>query len=129
MYKIRKNSFLRMIRWCNVPIKAKAQNSKWIPSKVLIVTRNVRTLYGVGAFAWLVDAITKCRGDIIVIQEMGWMGHGCKRLPLCEMSHRCHNKNSEIGCGYMVTKSLRHLLSGSTPVNDRLVKAPIKVKF
>ena len=62
---------------------------------------NIPTLNRDDAFAQLAEALIECKADITAIQEMRWM----------------------------VGRSLRHLVSGFTPVNKRLSKIRIKAKL
>ena len=41
------------------------------------------------------DALIKCRTDIITIQEMRWIGQGCKRLAICTTAGMLIGTNSD----------------------------------
>ena len=60
---------------------------------------------------------------------MRWTGQGCKRLASCDVYHSCHVDKHEFGCGFVVSKRLRHLVSGFTPVNERIVTIRIRATF
>ena len=94
-----------------------------------VCTWNIRTLNGDGASAQLADALIKCRADITAIQEMRWIGQGCKRQAHCDIYYSCHAERREFGCGFVVSKRLRHLVSAFTPVDERLATIRIKAKF
>ena len=76
---------------------------------------NIRILNRDGASAQLADALIKCGADITAIQEMRWIGQGCKI-----------RKNCNIGCGFVVDQSPRYLMLGFTAVNERQAKIRIK---
>ena len=60
---------------------------------------------------------------------MRWIGQGCKIRKNCNIYYSCHAEKREFGCGFVVDQSLRHLVLGFTPVNERLAKIRIKAKF
>ena len=60
---------------------------------------------------------------------MRWTGQQCKRLASCDVYYSCHIDKHEFGCGFVVSKKLRYLVSGFTPVNDRIATIRIRTKF
>ena len=77
----------------------------------------------------MLQSLINCRADITAIQKMRWIGQGCKSQKLCNIFYCCHAERREFGCGIVVSRGLRHLVSGFTPVNERLAKTRIKAKF
>ena len=61
--------------------------------------------------------------------RMRWIGQGCKSQAHCDIYYSCHAERREFGCGFVVDRRLRHLVSGFTLVNQRLAKILIKAKF
>ena len=51
---------------------------------------------------------------------MRWIGQGCKRLAFCYVDYSCHIGKHEFGCGFVVSKRFRQLVSGLMPVNERI---------
>ena len=47
---------------------------------------------------------------------------GCKSQEHCDIYSSCDTKGRQFGCGFVVGRSLRHLVSGFNPVNERLAK-------
>ena len=45
------------------------------------------------------------------------------------MYYSCHIDKHEFGCGFVVSKRLRHLVSGFTPVTKRIATILIRAKF
>ena len=112
-----------------IPSKVDDHGKRFKDNDLRIGTWNVRTLHRVGASAQLADALIKCKTDITAIQEMRWTGQGCKRLASCDLYYSCHVDKHEFGCGFVVNKRLRHLVSGFTPVNERIATIRIRAKF
>ena len=116
------------------PMKAKKQASEGTPFNdddqrkrimdydLRVCTWNIRTLNRDGASAKLAKTLIKCGADITAIQEMRWIGQGCKIRKNCNIYYSCHAEKREFGCGFVVKQSLRHLVLGFTPVNERLAK-------
>ena len=79
-----------------------------------VCTRSIGTLNRDGVSAKLV---IECRANITAMQEMRWIGQGYKskaQLPYGKTRIR---------------RSLRHIVSGFTTVNERLAKNRITAKF
>ena len=53
-----------------------------------VCTWNIRTLNKNGAFAKLADPLIKFSADITTIQEMRWIGQGCKRQTHSDIYYR-----------------------------------------
>ena len=114
---------------------------KKIPSKVddhgkclkdyalRIGTWDFRTVHREGASVQLADALIKYRTDITAIQQIRWIEQRCKSLPSCDVYYSCHVDKHVFGCGIVVNKSLRHIASGFTPVNERIRTIRIRAKF
>ena len=65
-------------------------------------------LHRVGASAQLANDLIKCRTDITAIQEMRWIGQGCKRLVSCNVYYSCYLDNHKFE--FVVNKRLQHLV-------------------
>ncbi|XP_060665548.1 uncharacterized protein LOC132797786 [Drosophila nasuta] len=76
-----------------------------------ICTWNVRTLNWEGASIQLADALEKLKADITAIQEMRWTGQGCSKRANCDIYYSCHAERREFGCGFVVSRRLRHHVS------------------
>ena len=94
-----------------------------------ICTWNVRTLYRPGATIQLADVLENYKADITAIQEMRWTGHGCTKRKNCDIYYSCHEKRHEFGCGFVVGKRLRHLVSRFNPVSERIATIRIRAKY
>ena len=94
---------------------------------LLVCTWNIRTLNRDGASAKLAKSLIKCGADIV--QEMRWIGQGCKFQEDCNINYSCLAEKREFGCGFVVGQSLRHLMLGFTSVNEALAKIRIKAKI
>ena len=60
---------------------------------------------------------------------MRWTGQGCKRLASCDVYYSCHIDKHKFGCGFVVSKRLRHIVFGFTSVNERIGTIRIRAKF
>ena len=92
-YPLRKNKY---------PIKTNILDTIKISSKVedcgkrlrdydmRIGTRNVRTIHRISASAQMMGALMKSRTDITAMQEMMWVGLGCRRLVSYDVYCSCH---------------------------------------
>ena len=94
-----------------------------------ICTWNVRTLNGNGAIIQLADALKRARSDITALQEMRWLGQGCVKKKDCDIYYSGHAEKRQFGCGFAVSRRLRHLVSRFTPVSERIATIRIKAKF
>ncbi|XP_060647400.1 craniofacial development protein 2-like [Drosophila nasuta] len=94
-----------------------------------ICTWNVRTLNWEGASIQLADALEKLKADITAIQEMRWTGQGCSKRANCDIYYSCHAERREFGCGFVVSRRLRHHVSNFTPVSERLATIRVKARF
>ena len=95
-----------------------------------ICTWNVRTLYREGAVYQLADVLEKYKADITAIQEMRWTGKGVTTTPKGDaLYYSCHESRHEFGCGFVVSRRLKSLVSRFTPVDERLATIRIKAKF
>ena len=92
---------------------------------------NIRTLNRDGASAQLAEILIECGADITAIQEIRRIGQGCKIQEDCNIYYSCHAEKREFRCwcGFVVDQSLRHLVLGFTPVNERLANIRIKDAF
>ena len=113
----------------NTPPNVDNPRKRFKDHDLRICTWNVRTLYRPGASIQLADVLEKYKADITAIQEMRWTGHGCARRNICDIYYSCHEKKHEFGCGFVVGKRLRHLVSRFTPVSERIASIRIKGKF
>ena len=59
---------------------------------------------------------------------MRCIGQGCRSQAHCDIYYSCHAERCEFECGFVVGRSLRHLVSNFTPVNEREDKIRIKAK-
>ena len=57
------------------------------------------------------------------------MMHGSKRLASYDVYYSCHVTKHEFGGGMVVNKRLRPLVSGFTPVNERIAITHIRTEF
>ena len=94
-----------------------------------VCTWNIRTLNRDGASAKQAETLTECGADITAIQEIRWIGQECKIRQNCNINYSWHAEKREFVCGFVVDQSLRHLVLGFTPVNERVAKIRIKAKF
>lgn len=95
-----------------------------------ICTWNVRTLYREGAVYALADVLEKYKADITALQEVRWNGKGVTTTPKGDaLYYSCHETRHEFGCGFVVSRRLKHLVSRFTPVDERLATIRIKAKF
>ena len=85
-----------------------------------ICTWNVRTLYRTGA---------KYKADIIALQEMRWKGTRVSKSEAYTLYYSCHETRHEFGCGFMVNRRIKDLVSRFTPVDERIAIIRIKAKF
>ena len=60
---------------------------------------------------------------------MQWIKQECKSQAHCNINYSCHVELHEFGCGFVVGRRLRYLVSGLTPVNKRLAKIRNKAKL
>ena len=95
-----------------------------------ICTWNVRTLYREGAVHALADVLEKYKADITAIQEMRWIGKGVTTTPKGDaLYYSCHETRHEFGCGFVVSRRLKHLVSRFNPVDETLATIRIKPKY
>ena len=84
-------------------MKTSTVASKKFPSKIddhgkRLKDNDLRIGTWLGVCDQLADAPMKCRKGITAIQEMRWIGHGCKRLASCDMYYSFHVDKHEFGC-------------------------------
>ena len=100
------------------PFNDDDQRKRIMDYDLRLYTWNSWTLNWDSSSAKLAETLTECGADITAIQEMRWIGQEFKI-----------QKNCNIGSGFEVVQSLRHLVLGFTPVNERLAEIRIKAKF
>ena len=105
------------------PFNDDDQRKRIMDYDLRVCTWNIRNLNRDRASAKLAESLIKCGADITDIQEMRWIGLGCKILKNCNIYYSCHAAMREFGC--VVDQSLRHLVLDFTPVNERLAKIRI----
>ncbi|XP_073848775.1 uncharacterized protein [Musca autumnalis] len=112
------------------PSKVDEPRKRFKDHDLRICTWNVRTLYREGAVFALADVLEKYKVDITAIQEIRWIGKGVTTTPKGDaLYYSCHDVKHEFGCGFVVSRRLKHLVSSFTPVNERLAAIRIKAKF
>ena len=113
----------------NPPLLVDDPRKRYKDHDLRICTWNVRTLYRPGATIQLADVLENYKADITAIQEMRWTGHGCTKRKNCDIYYSCHEKRHEFGCGFVVGKRLRHLVSRFNPVSERIATIRIRAKY
>ena len=113
----------------NPPLLVDDPRKRYKDHDLRICTWNVRTLYRPGVTIQLADVLENYKADITAIQEMRWTGHGCTKRKNCDIYYSCHEKRHEFGCGFVVGKRLRHLVSRFNPVSERIATIRIRAKY
>ncbi|XP_073814500.1 uncharacterized protein [Musca autumnalis] len=112
------------------PSKVDEPRKRFKDHDLRICTWNVRTLYREGAVFALADVLGKYKADITAIQEIRWTGKDVTTTPKGDaLYYSCHDTKHEFGCGFVVGRRLKHLVSSFTPVNERLATIRFKAKF
>ncbi|XP_050746043.1 uncharacterized protein LOC127011842 [Drosophila biarmipes] len=62
-------------------------------------------------------------------REMRWTGQGCSKRSNCDIYYSWHAERCEFGCGFVVSRRLRHHDSNFTPVSERLATIRVKARF
>ena len=118
----------------NHTVEKPIQNSaglinRWRPRNELrICTWNVLSLYRPRALKLLVDQLVKYQADITALQEIRWTNNGVIDKREYTMYYSRGNKH-QFGTGFIVSKKIKHLVIGFTPVNERISYLRIKGKF
>ncbi|XP_051858036.1 uncharacterized protein LOC127565056 [Drosophila albomicans] len=76
----------------------------------------------------LADALEKLKA---VIRHPGNQmdRQGCSKRANCDIYYSCHAERREFGCGFVVSRRLRHHVSNFTPVSERLATNRVKARF
>ncbi|XP_043947307.1 uncharacterized protein LOC122817927 [Drosophila biarmipes] len=93
---------------------------------IVIDERHASSVMDVRASIQLADALEKLKA---VIQEMRWTGQGCSKRANCDIYYSCHAERREFGCGFVVSRRLRHHVSDFTPVSERLATIRVEARF
>jgi exonuclease III len=67
--------------------------------------------------------------DITAIQEVRWKGYDKINKPKFGVYYSGAEKQGKHGVGFTVTKKLRNYCMGFDPINERMCKLKIRVKF
>ena len=99
------------------PMKAKKQASEGTPFNdddqrkrimdydLRVCTWNIRTLNRDGASAQLPKILIRCGADITAIQEMRWIGQGCKIKEYCNIYYSAMRRSANSVAGSWLTKA------------------------
>ena len=82
-----------------------------------VCTWNILTLNRDGASTQLAKALIECRADITVIQEMRWMGQGCKSQEHSDIYYSCHAESKDDAVKEAFFANLEDLF-GKCPAHD-----------
>ena len=76
------------------------------------------------------EPFDKIKADITALQEKRWLGQGCYKLRNYDIYYSGLDHGiRKYGCGFVVGRRLRHLVSRFTPVSERIVTIRIKARF
>ena len=87
---------------------------------MIIGTWNIRTLYWGGALKNLIDVFVVYSLDVLVIQEIRWLGTGILDKKDSRLYYSCQEKIHYFGVGFIVSKRLRNAVIDFQTINMRL---------
>jgi hypothetical protein len=73
---------------------------------------NVRSLYRAGSLMTVPKELSKCKLDLVGVQEVRWKGGGTKPVGEYTFFYRKGNENHELGTGILCIRELYHQLGG-----------------
>ena len=94
------------------PFNVDDQRKQIMDCDLRVCTWNIRKLNRDRASATLAETLIKCGAHITAIWKMRRIGQASKRQEHYKIYYSGHAKNREFGCGFVVGKRLRHLVSG-----------------
>jgi exonuclease III len=68
----------------------------------------------------LTDQLVKYKPDITALQETRWKGSGALEKRECTVFYSCSNNKHQFGTGFTINKSIRHLVTGFTVVDEKI---------
>jgi exonuclease III len=108
-------------------MEIRPRHVKW-KNDIRFATWNVLSLYQPGSFKRSKEQIHKYRIGLTALGEIRWKGTGMMDAGNYTLFHT-GNTNNTFGTGFMVSKELKKLVLGFTPINERLCSIRMKFKF
>lgn len=95
---------------------------------LLLGTWNVRSLYETAAAKSLADVLSRCKIQILALQETRWKGNSTLRVGDYTFFNSDDQKHF-LGIGFAVHKSLLNSVKDFQPISDRTCSLRIMTKF
>jgi hypothetical protein len=88
--------------------------------KIRIGTQNMLTLNKGGALRNMEKVLQEYKVDITTLQETRWVGEGILERWSSNIHQSCQKSKHEFGCGFIVSKEVKHLGTDFTAVQHRI---------
>lgn len=93
-------------------------------------TWNIRTMMQAGKMEEIALELSKLKFDIVVLQELRWKGEGIiQKKDFILYYSGTPERSGQKGIGFWVSKRMKEKVLGFEPVNGRISKLRIKVKY
>ena len=67
--------------------------------------------------------------DTVALQEICWTGSGILEKRDCTLFYSCDNKDHLLGTGFLVSKSIKHLIIDFKPITPKICTLRMKGNF
>jgi exonuclease III len=94
-----------------------------------IRTWNVLTLCKRGALRNLDKVLQEYKIDITALQEIHWIGQGIVERRNNNIYYSYHKSKHEFGCGFIVSKRVKHLVIDFISIDHRICTLRVKGRF
>jgi exonuclease III len=100
-----------------------------LSKELRIGTWNVLTLDKGGALRNLDKVLQEYKVDITALQEIRWIGQGTVERRDGNIYYSCQKSKHEFGCGFILSKKVKHLVTDFIPIDHRICTLSVKGRF